>query len=240
MPLGDTVRAIAQGTARKPAVTATSSKEDLRAPPGSGRFGSRVESNHKSQAPNPNPLPTGQIPNQPQEPSANLGRLDVWLGTWELGVRWSLGCGARDLTLPKPPIQSTSSRVLLPTASVMTRSSVHWRSRTPVISPFVHHGDAVAHVQDLLHVAADHEDRHALAASCASTGRFRPWRPRPRRVSARRESSPSAERQPLASTTFCWLPPLRSWPDLARSLDCSRSQTAAAACRSRLDEPGRE
>jgi hypothetical protein len=32
------------------------------------------------------------------------------IGHWDLGVRWSLGFGAWDLTLYKPPIQSRSLR----------------------------------------------------------------------------------------------------------------------------------
>ena len=58
---------------------------------------------------------------------------------------------------------------------------------------FVHDGDAVAHVQDLLHVAADHQDRHAVVRpGRAAAGRFPPWRRRRCRASARRRSAPSA------------------------------------------------
>ena len=59
-----------------------------------------------------------------------------------------------------------------PTASVMMRCSVQSASFEDAgHASFVHDGDAVADVEDLLHVAADHQDRHAFGAPGARSSR---------------------------------------------------------------------
>ena len=128
----------------------------------------------------------------------------------------------------------------------MIRASVQPdRSSTPATRPSCITADAVAHVEHLFHVAADHDDRHALARQArGAADRSRPSRRRRCRASARRRSStlgPSASH--LASTTFCWLPPLSVAvsTSIDGALTCNCPHTAATAARSRApgDQPVR-
>ena len=67
------------------------------------------------------------------------------------------------------------------------------RSSVPATRPAVHHGDPVAHAEDLGQLGRDHQDRQPAARrGRPSAGGSRPWRRRRRPASARRGSGPPA------------------------------------------------
>ena len=105
---------------------------------------------------------------------------------------------------------ASAPAVRWPTASRSTFCSLNCAALEEAADrALVHHRDAVADADHLLHVAGDHQDGDAARRRArASARRSRSWRRRRCRASARRRSSRAGVIDShLASTTFCWLPP---------------------------------
>ena len=123
---------------------------------------------------------------------------------------------------------SASCRSRRPTASRITFSSLNSaRSRKPRDAALVHHRDAVADADHLLHVARDHQDGDAgIGQPAHQPVDLRSSRRHRCRASARRRSRPCGVIDShLASTTFCWLPP--------DSVPTGVSTDGASGCRAR-------
>ena len=90
-------------------------------------------------------------------------------------------------------MRAASCSSSLPTASRSTLCSLNSAAVEEARDgALVHHGDAVAHADHLLHVAGDHQDRDAARRrGRASARRSRSWRRHRCRGSARRRSSPA-------------------------------------------------